>query len=175
MSRIEKAHPHSVDPQSTLTAEFRPVLMRYFSKRLSERAEIEDLVHEVLTRLLRSTSLHSLENQRSYVFQTAHRVLIDWLRKRGTHHTRDHQSFDPETHGSEDFATDRVLLGREELKRAMAILQELPERTRAVFLLRRLEGMRYAEIAERLGVSVSTVEKQMCMALQHLMEGMKRP
>lgn len=175
MSNSEKARPHVMDLQSALTVEFRPVLMRYFSRRLSERAEVEDLVHEVLTRLLRSASLSTLENQRSYVFQTAHRVLIDWLRKRGTHHTRDHQSFDPEAHGSEDFATDRVLLGREELKRAMAILHELPERTRSVFLLRRLEGMRYAEIASRLGVSVSTVEKQMCVALQHLIEGMKRP
>jgi RNA polymerase sigma factor (sigma-70 family) len=159
---------------TTMTAEFRPMLMRYFSKRLSERAEIEDLVHEVLTRLLRSPRPPQLENERSYVFQTAHRVLIDWLRKRETHHARDHESFDPEAHSIEDFAVDRVLLGQEELNRAMALLHELPERTRAIFVLRRLEGLRHAEIASQLGVSVSTVEKQMCMALEYLMEGMRR-
>jgi len=164
-----------LDSPSTMTAEFRPMLMRYFSKRLSERAEVEDLVHEVLTRLIRSPRPETLENERSYVFQTAHRVLIDWLRKRDTHHARDHESFDPETHSVADFAADRVLLGQEELQRATALLLELPERTRAIFLLRRLEGMRHAEIATRLGISVSTVEKQMGMALEYLIEGMKRP
>lgn len=163
------------DSRTAMAAEFRPMLMRYFSRRLSERGEVEDLVHEVLTRLLGSGQIGALQNERSYIFQTAHRVLIDWLRKRDTHHVRDHESFDPELHTIEDFAADRVLVGRDELERATAILEELPERTRAIFLLRRLEGLRYAEIAKRLGVSVSTVEKQMCFALNHLIEGMNRP
>lgn len=121
-----------------MTAEFRPLLTRYFSRRLSERAEVEDLLQEVLTRLPRSPR--------------------------------------PEkTHVVADFAAERVLLGQEELNRASALLLELPERTRAIFVLRRLEGLRHSEIATRLGISVSTVEKQMCMALEYLIEGMKRP
>lgn len=165
----------AVSWQPLATAAFRPMLVRYFSKRLSERAEIEDLVHEVLAHLLRSPRPPALANERSYVFQTAQRVLIDWLRKRSTHHVRAHESFDPQAHGGEDFALDRVLSGQQELQRATAILRELPERARAIFVLRKLEGLRHAEIASRLGVSVSTVEKEMCFALQHLIEGMNRP
>lgn len=174
--RDHKARAATVegDPAAALTAEYRPLLVRYFSRRLSEHGEVEDLVHEVLARLLGSGQLGALQNQRSYIFQTAQRVLIDWLRKRNTHHVREHESFDPELHTIEDFAADRVLSGRDELERAAAILEQLPERTRAIFLLRRLEGLRYAEIADRLGVSVSTVEKQMCLALNHLIEGMNR-
>ena len=48
-------------------------------------------------------------------------------------------------------------------------LMKLPERTRAVFLLRRLEGMSYSEIAIRLGVSVSAAEKHMLRAVRHLL------
>jgi len=43
------------------------------------------------------------------------------------------------------------------LARATAVLLELPERTRVIFVLRRLEGMRYLDIAARLGISVSAV------------------
>jgi RNA polymerase sigma factor (sigma-70 family) len=48
------------------------------------------------------------------------------------------------------------------------VLLELPERTRQIFVLRRLEGLSYFEIGRRLGVSVSAVEKHMQRAVRHL-------
>jgi len=47
-------------------------------------------------------------------------------------------------------------------------LLELPERTRVVFVLRRLENLSYSEIGLRLGLSVSAVEKHMLRAVRHL-------
>jgi len=49
-----------------------------------------------------------------------------------------------------------------------AALLQLNERTRDVFVLSRLERMKYAEIAEMYGISVSAVEKHMIKALAHL-------
>jgi RNA polymerase sigma-70 factor (ECF subfamily) len=71
-----------------------------------------------------------------------------------------------------DFSPERVLLGKEALVRATAVLLELPERTRMVFVMRRLEGMRYLDIAARLGISVSAVEKHMTRAMAHLVSRM---
>jgi RNA polymerase sigma-70 factor (ECF subfamily) len=68
---------------------------------------------------------------------------------------------------------ERVFLGKEALNRASVALLELPERTRTIFVLRRLEGMRYADVARRLGISVSAVEKHMVRAIAHLTERMK--
>ena len=51
-------------------------------------------------------------------------------------------------------------------------LAELPERVRFVFLLHRYEGMKYREIAQHLGISVSSVEKYMMQAIKHVA---KRP
>jgi RNA polymerase sigma-70 factor (ECF subfamily) len=62
-----------------------------------------------------------------------------------------------------------MALAKERLRQVSEVLMALPARTRAVFLLRRVEGLRYAEIAIRLRVSVSTVEKEMARATEHLM------
>jgi RNA polymerase sigma-70 factor (ECF subfamily) len=48
------------------------------------------------------------------------------------------------------------------------VLLRMPERTRTVFILRRLEGQRFQDIAVHLGISVSAVEKHMVRAIQQL-------
>lgn len=59
---------------------------------------------------------------------------------------------------------DEVLEARQRLIRLKAGLQRLSPKTREVFLLHRLEGLKYREIADRLGVSVSAVEKHVAKA-----------
>jgi RNA polymerase sigma-70 factor (ECF subfamily) len=54
------------------------------------------------------------------------------------------------------------------MARVMRALNELPERTREIFVLQRLEQMTYPQIAEALAISVSTVEKHMIKALAYL-------
>jgi RNA polymerase sigma-70 factor (ECF subfamily) len=47
-------------------------------------------------------------------------------------------------------------------------LRQLPERTRDVFMLRRFEGLKHAEIARLYGISVRAVEKHFAKALAHI-------
>ncbi|WP_020181470.1 sigma-70 family RNA polymerase sigma factor [Methylopila sp. M107] len=61
---------------------------------------------------------------------------------------------------------DEAAAGRQELGALLEALHTLPERTRRVFLLNKVDGRTYPEIAELLGVSVSTIEKEMISALQ---------
>jgi RNA polymerase sigma-70 factor (ECF subfamily) len=65
---------------------------------------------------------------------------------------------------------DEVLLLRKRLQRVEEGLAELNPRTREIFLLHRLEGMKYREIADRFGISVSAVEKQIAKAAYFLAE-----
>jgi RNA polymerase sigma-70 factor (ECF subfamily) len=53
------------------------------------------------------------------------------------------------------------------------VIGELPEKCREVFLLSRNEHLKYQQIADRLQISVKTVETQMSKALQHLRERLK--
>jgi RNA polymerase sigma-70 factor (ECF subfamily) len=85
-----------------------------------------------------------------------------------------HVPLDPELHEGEEIDAERVFSGKEELRAVTAALLSLPERTRTVFILRRLEGYRHGDIATQLGISVSAVEKHMVRAIQHLSADMER-
>jgi RNA polymerase sigma-70 factor (ECF subfamily) len=147
--------------------EFRGSLTRYFMRRMPT-AEVEDMVQDVFLRLFKRGDIAGLEFASGYVFKTASSVLRDRLRKRLTHCEDDHCSFDPSVHGDADFSPEDVLIGKERLARATAILLELPERSRVAFVLRRIENMTYQDIAAKLGISVSLVEKIVRRSVRYL-------
>ena len=143
-------------------------LWAFFQRRAPNRSDIDDLVQDVFVRLAARDSPEPVQNLGAYVVRTAVSVLADRSRRSRARRADLHVVFDPDEHGVEDFNPERVLSGRQELDLAVAALLSLPERTRNVFILRRLEGMRHGEIAARLGISVSAVEKHMVKAVQHL-------
>jgi RNA polymerase sigma factor (sigma-70 family) len=157
-----------------LSLRFRPALIGYFRRRLKDGVEAEDMAQEVFLRMLRRGNVQELEDIRGYLFETASSVLVDRERRGAVRQRSNHESFDPQTHASETLPMERIFIGREALNKASLALLELPERTRTIFILRRLEGMRYAGIASRLGISVSAVEKHMVRAVAHLMARMTK-
>jgi RNA polymerase sigma factor (sigma-70 family) len=157
--------------QSALAEEIGPVrgwLTRYFGSRTRDYAEVEDMVQDVFARMVARDSPEPIENLNGYILKTASSVLADRARLRSSRGSGLHVAFDSELHGEEEIDPERVLAGREDLHAATASLLGLPERTRTVFILRRLEGQRYRDIARHLGISVSAVEKHMVRAIQHL-------
>lgn len=174
LSKSDRALPDPADPASfeELDRTYRPSLLRYFSRRISDPMVAEDMVQQVFEGLVRRGGVEAVDNVAGYVFQIARNVLTDYLRQRGSlRRSGMHESFEESLHGGEDFSPEYVLAKREKLARAMAVLQTLPERTRVIFVLQRLEGMKYREIAEQLGISMSAVEKHMARAIVHLAKG----
>ncbi|WP_353470105.1 RNA polymerase sigma factor [Sphingomonas faeni] len=146
----------------------RSALTRFFSSRGIVPTEIDDLVQDVFLRVVRRGSLSALDNVEAYVFTTAQSVLTDRGRRRATRLVDKHVSFHPDVHGGEDLGPDRIAAGRQQLSATTRALMELPERARQVFILRRLEGMAFGEIALRLGISLSSAEKDMQQAVRHV-------
>jgi RNA polymerase sigma factor (sigma-70 family) len=172
-AQVEDGAPIENEAVDALSRRFRPALIGYFRRRINDAAEAEDLAQEVFLRMLRRGNVSGLDDVRAYLFETASSVLVDRARRGAVRHRSKHDSFDPQSHAGESFPSERVFLGKEALNRASVALLELPERTRTIFVLRRLEGMRYADVARRLGISLSAVEKHMVRAVAHLKERMK--
>ena len=77
-----------------------------------------------------------------------------------------------------DIAEDRpsledVIDARQRLSHLRAVVAELPQRTRQVFVLHRIEELTYGEVAARLGISESSVQKHLARALRHVMQRIK--
>lgn len=173
MSPIE-AHSAVAAPEvdaislAELSSRFRGALRAYFLKRAPDGVDADDLVQDVFTRLARRGDIGTIRQVEGYLFQTAANVLTDRVRYRIARRRDDHVAFREIEHAREETAPENVLMGREALAHLIAALEQLPERRRAVFLLHRVEGLRYGEIATTLGISVSSVEKHMIKALAHL-------
>jgi RNA polymerase sigma factor (sigma-70 family) len=143
-------------------------LTRYFRRRVQNIAEIEDMVQDVFARIVARDSTEPVDQLGGYVMKTASSVFTDWVRRRSTHAASRHVDFEPELHAEEAADPERIVGGKEELQAVTRVLLQLPERTRTVFILRRLEGQRFQEIAAHLGISVSAVEKHMVRAVHQL-------
>ncbi len=144
-------------------------LRGYFSSRVRNPADVDDLVQEVFVQMLRRTSGEPIEHAQHYLFQVASNVLCDQGRRMKARHQDQHESFDETVHGlSTEISPERIVLGRESIERVIAILQDLPPRTRDIFILRGIRQLRHEEVAHMLGVSMRVVHEHMAKALKHL-------
>jgi RNA polymerase sigma factor (sigma-70 family) len=159
---------------AALSRDLRPALLRYFERRGVATADVEDAAQEVFARLSRRDGVSAIERLDAYLFETAANVAIDYHRRGATRHVTAHDVYDDRVHALEDFSPERVYCGREEVGALLRGLRELPERTRSIFLLARLENMKQAEIAQRMGVSLSGVEKHLARAVTHLSSRLER-
>jgi RNA polymerase sigma-70 factor (ECF subfamily) len=170
--------PSDRDLRLRLDSQYRGSLMAYFTRRVRDRTEAEDLTQEVFLRVVRQNDSADPDRAGAYIFRIAANLLRDRYRRAETRQVSAHssldlngdQSFAPGVPSNliEDRAPERVLLARESLAEVMRVLDELSERTRDVFILYRLENMRQREIAALFGVSVSAIEKHIIKATAHL-------
>lgn len=120
----------------------------------------EDLAQEAFIRIM-----HRSELGASYLFRTAQNLAFDHLRAQKVRARYTEETQQEQGEPSQP-SLDESMASSETLQRHLEALKSLPERTQRVFLLSRLDGKNYREIAQQLGVSISTVQKDMIKALQ---------
>jgi len=157
-----------------LAARYRGALTAYFAQRVGNAALAQDLTQEVFLKLWQARSRYApLGRAASYLFTIARNHLYNELERRAReqgagslqHLTRELFARLPRAPGS-----DEVVLAEWRLAQMRAAITALPPRQREVFELSRLEGLRYAEIAARLGIAEGTVKAAMFAAVHRLRE-----
>ena len=136
-------------------------LIREVRIRTRGRSDPEELLHAAYLRLVRYRTQHTVENIGAFLVRTAVNIGVDNYR-----HDRFIVDIAPENTGicENSPLQDEVLAARARLERVREGLSRLSPRTREVFLMHRLEDLKYREIAERLGISQSAVEKHIAKA-----------
>lgn len=138
-------------------------LFHYFRKRVGRDAA-PDLVQEAFTRMLRCGAFERVENPQAYLTRTAHNLVIERARRR-MRRPSIFYPFDEERDAPVLPEQERRIEATELRRIFRKALLAMPRRTRRIFLMHRLRGMSYREIAEQLGIGDKGVEYHMMRAL----------
>ena len=152
----------------TLYREESPRLLRSLARRTACPEEARDLVQEIFCRVARlgAEKLHRLDRPQAYLSRMATNLLRDRAKLAARRMTASHVPADEAALAGVD--QHCLLQSRDMLQRVEAAVLRLPPKTREIFMAHRVEGLSYAEIAQRTGLSVKGVEKQMSKAIAAL-------
>lgn len=135
----------------------------YAGKFIHDPEQARSAVQEVFAGLwIKKEKLNVTYSIKAYLFNSVRNACIDHLRKE--------KSYNEALAGlnQEDTVSGDHMETAELNARINRAIQALPEKCREIFVLCRFEELKYAEIAEKLGISVKTVEMQMGIALKKL-------
>ena len=133
----------------------------------------EDLLHSAFIRMEEYKLRAPVGNPEAFLVRAAVNLAHDQRRHRQVGGPVEGLNLAALTISDERPLQDEVLAARERLSRAQAALDRLNPRTRDVFLMHRVDKLKYREIADRLGITVSAVEKHVAKAALFLARGMR--
>lgn len=152
---------------SILVRDHAQDLQRFLARRLGCVDTARDLVQDTFLRVLQNTPGEVLANPRAFLFRVATNVLIDYRRRQ--QHRETVPLDDPEhplDHADQGPSIETVVWSKQQVARLSQAIEELPPKCRQVFLFIKFHHLTHAEVAERLGISQSTVVKHMIKAVE---------
>jgi RNA polymerase sigma-70 factor (ECF subfamily) len=140
-----------------------PRLRRYARLLAGDRSRADDLVQDAITRAIeRESSFHAGQNLRAWLFALMHNIFVDNMRNREAIDWAADPDALPESAGP---ASDPL-----ELREIHAALDKLPLEQRAVLILVGVEGLRYREAADALGLPLGTVMSRLARGREKMQE-----
>lgn len=153
------------DRVAMLFHDHRDAIVGFLVKRISCHDTAQDLTQEAYLRLLRQGALPHIDNLAGYLYRTAERLAIDFLRQEKRLANQDALL-------DEDIECplpqpEALIMLRQQCGRLLDALATLPVDQRNVLLLRKIDELSYSEIAHRLRISEKTVQRHLVKALLH--------
>ena len=170
-------HPGAADPDAPLDYERefdafyqseKSWLIRFFRRRLNNSEDAQDLAQETMLRFIRVAPSRQLATPQAYLRRIAANLARDHVGS-GAHRFASRAA--PFIEGLDvDAGVDQhqIVASRDELATWEAILSKLKPRTLEIFLLSRVDGLTYQEIATQLGMTIWNVKANMRKAIQHV-------
>lgn len=158
------------DNQNALEQLFQKYYYRLclFAKKYVDDSDLaEEIVADVFFNIWQNRNTLFITNSlKSYLFVATKNQSLNALKKAKTNRLNENVN-DLQLKASPSYS-DAYLKYAETKNRIDLIIEELPPQRQIIFKLSRLEGLKYKEIANKLGISVSTVQKQMLEAVKHI-------
>ncbi len=142
------------------------MLRAWLASRFGRQLDVDDLVQEAYVRVLRARDAGELQAPKAFLFATARNVALDRLRRHEVSRTDFLGEIDTLRVLDERDGIPETLARNQELALLTEAIQSLPARCRQILTLRKLYGLSHREIAERLGLSESTVSNQITIGIE---------
>jgi RNA polymerase sigma factor (sigma-70 family) len=150
-------------------------LRQWLSRRpCAAGMDVEDVVQESYAILAALGGTDHIQRPRNYFFEVAKSVVLQSLRRSRVVTIDAHATMEFHAIPEDAPTPERIVADRQELAHVATLIDELPHRCGEVFKLRKLHGLSQRDVAARLGISESTVEKHMVKALATLADAIGR-
>ncbi len=164
-SRKDKK-PKSKQALSVVTSAFindSAFIKRYLSRFLSSQHDIEDVAQEAYLRAFVAEKKKDgeIEHPRAFLFRIAKNLAISRLRRKSYQITDYIEDLGVSVVIEDGTDPERELAAQQSLGLYCEAVASLPEKTRQIFLLRKMHGLKHKEIAQRMSLSVSSIEKHL--------------
>lgn len=149
--------------------EFESVLRACLYRYARNVSDVEELLQETYARLLTAGASNEPEvrSVRAFSLTVARNVAFDWLRHKQVVPIELVADMEAMDILDERDQIDAIVNSHQELMMLVKAVQQLPERCRQVFTLRKVYGYSQKEIAARMNITENTVEQQLIKAARH--------
>lgn len=149
-------------------------LVYFLRARLPTEQDAEDAAQESMARLVAYRDREPPDHWHPLLYRIAVNLVHDLGRKARYRRAGDHVAYEEALHdrASDEPAQEDRLARERVLEQMWRIVRRLPERTQEVYVLSRIDGLSYSQIARQTGISAKAVEKHMGRALAALRQGL---
>lgn len=150
---------------------YNQLFLRYYSRLCAfvfgitqSSSASEDVVQELFIRLwINRTKLEINESVSGYLYRSSKNAALNHLRSEKS------RQKSVQNMPVQELQTDDNLIEQVEFSAALyQCIEQLPERSREVFKMSRIDGLKQQEISDQLGISVKTIKNQIWKSLQYL-------
>ncbi|MEL7130047.1 MAG: sigma-70 family RNA polymerase sigma factor [Pseudomonadota bacterium] len=176
-----RGHAATVEPSETaldsLYQETSSELTGYLRKRFGDGPpDPEDVTHEAFARLAEHTDLSGIKHLRAFLWRIARNLMLDGIRRVDVRSRYDfeieHLFFALE---GLDNSPENVLEVREQLRLVNDVIGNMPDNRRKAFILHRIDGLNFSQIARKLGMTPRAVIKHVGRAALDIKDALKDP
>lgn len=158
---LSSEQDYSAQSVSTVFLECNPFLKRFLSRFLKHEQDVEDVAQEVYLKAFSAEKGSPIKQPKAFLFSIAKNLAINELNRKARRLT----SYIEECQVTELLESAATTENENEADQSVGLYCEavaaLPEKYRRVFLLKKVHGLQHKEIAQRLNISLSSVEKHL--------------
>ncbi|MBR3492474.1 MAG: RNA polymerase sigma-70 factor [Bacteroidales bacterium] len=168
---VEKMKAGDREAFNNIFRRYYAPLVRFGVRFVADADQSAEIVQDLFVKLWTGRDKLTVNSSfESYMLRSVRNAAITFINKERAHAEANERVFTDDSDANDPSET----LQSNNLESSYrAILANMPEKRREVFLASRYEGLKYAEIADKMGLSQKTVEAHMTAAIKQLREGLK--